>query len=288
MNITKKMLKQPGNSNGGIALYAINTSSGHPLLFVEKIVAASSYEAALCSALHATNPAPQHLVAVLGIAPGPDATTQVSVFMEHIAEAGSFKLQQLSAEHAQHQASQLSDQLCRALQSLNSVVSRCTMPLRSFDNILGRYLHRHRLQQPQGDTPLFRQLSHVQQAYQAIDPSQHRVIAHNDLHFNNMQVNKDFSVKLFDLGLVAYNTVGADLHHFYSAKHKSPAHAALYKELVQVYARSFNAPTPVVELASSYYAIFRAALRLKCGEHGFTRTSPALDALIADALTMAE
>jgi len=273
MNISKRMLKQPGNSNGGIALYAINTSSGHPLLFVEKIVEASSYEAALCSALHATTPSPQHLVAVLGIAPGPDATTQVSVFMEHIAEAGSFKLQQLSAEHAQHQASQLSDQLCRALQSLNSVVSRCTMPLRSFDNILGRYLHRHCLQQAQGDTPLFRQ---------------HRVIAHNDLHFNNMQVNKDFSVKLFDLGLVAYNTAGADLHHFYSAKHKSPAHAAFYKELVQVYARSFNAPTPVVELASSYYAIFRAALRLKCGEHGFTRTSPVLDALIADALTMAE
>jgi hypothetical protein len=84
------------------------------------------------------------------------------------------------------------------------------------------------------------------------------VFSHGDLHFHNMHLGEDLSVRLMDWALASWNLVGADLHHFYNlGLKKGGRYQIFFDDLVPVYAKKFEVTEEEVRLGACYYATKR-------------------------------
>lgn len=87
------------------------------------------------------------------------------------------------------------------------------------------------------------------------------VACHNDAHFGNIATtkrNNAINVRLIDLGLVALNGVGADLHCFFKMEARGEIPRAGLERMVDHYARGMGVTADVVALNAHLQALVSA------------------------------
>lgn len=91
------------------------------------------------------------------------------------------------------------------------------------------------------------------------------VICHNDIAWPNMSLqgseSGDWKVTLIDFGMVGWNFVGADLHHFAAASLGEGEGESYFEDLAEHTARFYGMSREVIKISAYYYAANRHALR---------------------------